>query len=129
MSRLAEILGVEENEVFEFECKKYRIHGGERQSSACGEWRNCFNEKTLMDIINHPEKIKRLPRWTKQEVERAKAIKIIYPNAQKLQYKPCAIQVCSEEGVIALHPADLFPGIKSGRSYTLDEIIGEEGCR
>lgn len=29
-SRLAEILGVEENEVFEFEYKKYRIHGGKR---------------------------------------------------------------------------------------------------
>lgn len=124
MSRLAEILGVEENEVFEFEYKKYRIHGGERQCSTRDEWRNCCNEKTLTNIINHPEKIKRLPRWTEKDVESAKAIRIIYPNAKELYYEPCAICVCSDEGVIAYHSANLFPSIKSGRSYTLDEIIG-----
>lgn len=67
-----------------------------------------------------PEK----PRFTQQEVERAKAIKMIYPNAEKLELVPCVIRVYTDIGVIAHLHADLFPSMKYGLICTLDEIIG-----
>ena len=64
------------------------------------------------------------PRFTEQEVERAKAIKMIYPNAEKLELVPCVIRVYTDIGVIAHLHADLFPSMKYGLICTLDEIIG-----
>ena len=64
------------------------------------------------------------PRWTEQEVERAKAIKLIYPNAEKLELIPCAIRVYTDIGAIAYLHTDLFPSMKNGQISTLDEIIG-----
>ena len=64
------------------------------------------------------------PRWTEQEVERAKAIKLIYPKAEKLELVPCTIRVYTDIGVIANLHADLFQSMKNGQIYTLDEIIG-----
>ena len=63
-------------------------------------------------------------RWTEQEVERAKAIKLIYPNAEKLELIPCAIRVYTDIGAIAYLHTDLFPSMKNGQISTLDEIIG-----
>ena len=65
-------------------------------------------------------------RWTEQEVERAKAIKLIYPNAEKLELIPCAIRVYTDIGAIAYLHTDLFPSMKNGQISTLDEIIGGE---
>ena len=78
----------------------------------------------LVDFINHPDRIIRKPRWTEQEVERAKAIKLIYPNAEKLELIPCVIRVYTDIGAIAYLHADLFPSMKNGQISTLDEIIG-----
>lgn len=64
------------------------------------------------------------PRWTEQEVERAKAIKLIYPTTKKLELVPCVVRVYTDNGVIAHLRADLFPSMKNGKIYTLDEIIG-----
>lgn len=64
------------------------------------------------------------PRFTEQEVERAKAIKMIYPNAEKLELVPCVIRVYTDIGAIAHLHADLFPSMKYGLICTLDEIIG-----
>lgn len=64
------------------------------------------------------------PRFTEQEVERAKAIKLIYPNAEKLELVPCVIRVYTDVGAIAYLHADLFPSMKNGQICTLDEIIG-----
>lgn len=63
-------------------------------------------------------------RFTEQEVERAKAIKMIYPNAEKLELVPCVIRVYTDIGVIAHLHADLFPSMKYGLICTLDDIIG-----
>ena len=63
-------------------------------------------------------------RFTQQEVERAKAIKLIYPKTQKLDLVPCVIRVHFDNGATVFLSADLFPSIKPGQSATLDEIIG-----
>ena len=72
----------------------------------------------------HEWDLEEKPRWTEQEVERAKAIKLIYPNAEKLELIPCAIRVYTDIGAIAYLHTDLFPSMKNGQISTLDEIIG-----
>ena len=72
----------------------------------------------------HEWDLEEKPRWTEQEVERAKAIKLIYPNAEKLELIPCVIRVYTDIGAIAYLHADLFPSMKNGQISTLDEIIG-----
>ena len=72
----------------------------------------------------HEWDLEEKPRWTEQEVERAKAIKLIYPTTKKLELVPCVVRVYTDNGVIAHLRADLFPSMKNGKIYTLDEIIG-----
>ena len=65
------------------------------------------------------------PRFTEQEVERAKAIKLIYPTAYRLEEADPLIRVWDKEGKLLSHvDTALFPSHQSGQSYTLDEIIG-----
>ena len=65
------------------------------------------------------------PRFTQQEVERAKAIRLIYPTAYRLEEADPLIRVWDKEGKLLSHvDTSLFPSHQSGQSYTLDEIIG-----
>ena len=68
-----------------------------------------------------PEK----PRFTEQEVERAKAIRLIYPTAYRLEETDPLIRVWDKEGKLLAHvDVNLFLSLKPEQSYTLDEIIG-----
>ena len=87
-------------------------------------WRLSSNEKTLMDFINHPDRIIRKPRWTEQEVERAKAIKMLYPEAVSLNECDPQIKVLNTKFVIATLDTALFPSLHPNEIITLDEIIG-----
>lgn len=62
------------------------------------------------------------PRWTEQEVEMAKAIKLLFP---------CAIAITKASfgsifvsGTSLTLSTEYFPSIQPGQSVTLDEIIG-----
>lgn len=79
----------------------------------------------MIYIINHPDRIIRKPRWTEQEVERAKAIKMIYPNAYRLESSDVFVQVWGKEEILLAHvEVDLFPSLRPGQPVELDEIIG-----
>lgn len=81
--------------------------------------------KELLQTLDHPDRIIRKPRWTEQEVKRAKAIKVLWPKAEKLYRGAATITIYtrSQLFVIDLH-AELFPSLHSGKTVTLDEIIG-----
>lgn len=124
--RICEVLGVEVGEHFSY---------NERPDIDiwfCGTGAWCCSKQDkdidvpfyILACINDPDRIIRRPRWTEQEVERAKAIKLIYPNAEKLELAPCVIRVYTDIGAIAYLHADLFPSMKNGQICTLDEIIG-----
>ena len=132
MSRLAEIFGVKEDEEFKyeyqgfgFECEKYRIHNGKRQYFSDG-WYDASSEMKLTEMIAHPERIQRLPRWTEQDVEDAKAAKrIVLAN-------PYFVRRDSDNNILILSPSEsfitvlkesCFPSLKIGEKATLDEII------
>lgn len=82
----------------------------------------------IAQAINHPDRIIRKPRFTEQEVEDAKAIKRLlteYTGVKRVEHRwGTNLLLTSEESEeFAIEPK-LFPSIKSGQSYTLDEIIG-----
>lgn len=64
-------------------------------------------------------------RWTEQEVERAKALKVLWPEAERLYRGAATITIYtrSQLFIIDLH-AELFPSLHYGKTVTLDEIIG-----
>ena len=70
------------------------------------------------------------PRFTQQEVERAKAIKVIWPNADRIQGSCGSFGVgmyyvwFSSDLLGQINDDDCFPSIGSGETVTLDEIIG-----
>ena len=125
--RICEVLGMEVNQNFQFndfpfdEVKSYfigtdgeirNVHGGEVASSEL-----CY-------IINHPDCIIREPRWTEQEVERAKAIKVLYPEADSLDECDPQVKVLNTKFVMATLDTALFPSLRPSETVTLDEIIG-----
>ena len=127
--RICEVLGVEVGEVFEMRGNKignFRINKyGTFQIEISN---NCWGASTvecLNSLINHPENIIRKPRFTQQEVERAKAIRVIYPTAYRLEEADPLIRVWDKEGKLLAHvDVNLFLSLKPEQSYTLDEIIG-----
>lgn len=125
--RICEVLRVEVNQSFQFndfpfdEVKSYligpdgkirNVHGGKVTSSEL-----CY-------IINHSDYIIREPRWTEQEVERAKAIKMLYSEAESIEMYGFGIRVFNRKLVIATLDPSLFPSLRQNEIITLDEIIG-----
>ena len=129
--RICEVLGVEVNENFKFndfpfdECKVYFV-------GTDGEIRNAKGGSVtggeLCYIINNPDRIIHKPRWTQQEVERAKAIKEIFPDAYKLARSLSAITIYRVEDDIPFYlatiQAERFHSLRPDETVTLDEIIG-----
>ena len=72
----------------------------------------------------HPDRIIRKPRWTEQEAERAKAIKMLYSEAESIEMYGFGIRVFNRKLVIATLDPSLFPSLRSNEIITLDEIIG-----
>lgn len=68
------------------------------------------------DLTDHP-------RFTEQEVERAKAIKVLYPNVTGIVSKSSNISV-STGMFLFFAEEDLFPSIKLDEIVPIDEIIG-----
>ena len=66
----------------------------------------------------------RQPRWTEQEVERAKAIKMLYSEAESIEMYGFGIRVFNRKLVIAILDPSLFPSLRQNEIITLDEIIG-----
>lgn len=131
--RICKVLGVEVNEEFTYDFGANQVNRGTFKIGADGKryyktgdlWSPCYNEDDLAVIINPPDRIIRKPRWTVQEVERAKAIKMIYPNAYRLESSDVFVQVWGKEEILLAHvEVDLFPSLRPGQPVELDEIIG-----
>ena len=78
----------------------------------------------------HEWDLEEKPRWTEQEVERAKAIKVLYPVVKTLAYVDIVGQTFymyddEDNYKGSLDNLDeTFPTLRSIRRATLDEIIG-----
>lgn len=133
--RIAQVLGVEVDEEFTYDFGANQVNRGTFKIGADGRryyktgdlWSPCYNEDDLAVIINHPDRIIRKPRFTQQEVESAKIISVLFPEAthiERLRGSKVLGITGAKDGWIADIESSLFPEIKSGQSVTLDEIIG-----
>lgn len=127
--RICEMLGVEVGERFELGNTGIILlvnddgllhiglsHGNHKETD--------MNVNYLVKAINDPDRIIRKPRFTEQEVERAEAIRLIYPTAYRLEEADPLIRVWDKEGKLLAHvDVNLFLSLKPEQSYTLDEII------
>lgn len=132
--RICEVLGVEVDEVWHVTGNDnaiYRISGGvalEYAIPKCyedghGEWRQS-DTVHLIDIINHPDRIIRKPRWTEQEVEDAKAIKRVLKATGIRRNRYDNIYATGELIVDTLLDSEAFPSLQPDTAVTIDEIIG-----
>ena len=130
--RICEVLGVEPEQKFEIrgnieDCFRINRFGAFQVETSDNTWCDA-PVFCLTNIINHPENIARKPRWTEQEVERAKAIKEIFPDAYKLARNLSAITIYRVEDDIPFYlatiQAERFHSLRPDETVTLDEIIG-----
>lgn len=136
--RICEVLGVDVGEPFSID--GYPVDYGMVQVCEDGKIRRRCSDKirevtgmevghkiganALYYLIDHPDRIIRKSRWTEQEAERAKAIKMLYPEAVTLNECDPQIKVFNTKFVIATLDTALFPSLCPGESVKLDEIIG-----
>ena len=125
--RICEVLGVEVGEKFTIADTDYWIEKNGAIFSD-GNQRDLVGVSLICDVVNHPDRIIRKPRFTQQEVERAKAIKVLLPEINAIKYDGAWTQCLEivdgtyfQREVITRH---LFPSVEKGQVYTLDEIIG-----
>lgn len=66
------------------------------------------------------------PRWTEQEVERAKAIKVLYPEICYIKSNDGWLRGLNKgkESIFLDCVLSWFPSLRPGETVTLDEIIG-----
>ena len=131
--RICEVLGVDLGEKF---CITYISHDM-RITKTCWIAENGdivtdearIPAEALSQAINHPDRIIRKPRWTEQEVERAKAIRTLWPDAKEIRVRngphgELEYRVCAGCTVFGFIYGDCFPTMERMKEYTLDEIIG-----
>lgn len=124
--RICEILGVEPGESFYIRglegIEFWIMDDGTfstRPSNVPG------STKALLLTLDHPERIIRKPRFTEQEVEVAKAIKLLFPDVVKVcRFSGVVKAECENGSGECMIGAELLPSIQNYQSYTLDEIIG-----
>ena len=136
--RICEVLGVDPDEEWTVsgnDIAIYRVSGGvaleyampKYNGDGYGKWLP-VGMPCLVDFINHPDRIIHKPRFTQQEAERAKAIKVLLPEINAIKYDGAWTQCLEivdgtyfQREVITRH---LFPSVEKGQVYTFDEIIG-----
>ena len=130
--RICEVLGVEVGEKFR---PKHLCNGFlSIKENGAVEFDGDPSVKDLSNLIlwlvYHPEDIVRVgddkPRFTQQDVEDAKYIKRILKVdlVSRNQYGNGLVAKRDNGSVSVVVNSDMFPSIRSGQSYTLDEIIG-----
>ena len=120
--RICEVLGVEVGQKFTILDTDYWIEKNGAIFSD-GNQRDLVGVSLICDVINHPDRIIRKPRFTQQEVERAKAIRVLYPNVTGVVLKSSLIAV-STGMFLFFAEEDLFPSIKLDEIVPIDDIIG-----
>lgn len=128
--RICEVLGVEVGQRFRVDYPKGMtawLHINEDGYVEREGGANRFKVgNSIAWSINHPDRIIRKPRFTEQEVEAAKAVKVLFPfTTHLIQFQPNEpVSAKAGDAFVVNLNSVLFPSIQPGKPYTLDEIIG-----
>ena len=118
--RICEVLGVEVREEFDF-CMFSGLYADEAGYVRLNE--GAIIESTILCLlINEPDSIIRKPRFTQQEVERAKNLLEVVGNGELKQVGD--MTTLRVDGKIIYLRKGAFPSMKPEQAITLDEIIG-----
>lgn len=124
--RICEVLGVEVGEPFGFndfpfdEPKEFMVNeNGEIRPNGDG----CITPSEICYIINNADCILHKRRFTQQEMERAKAVKVIWPNVTGITLENTRVVTPPGE-FFFFAPRDMFPSIKPDELVPFDDIIG-----
>lgn len=130
--RIAEILGVEVGE--RFSLMGFQPYYVEFWIKSDGTFetnppRTPNSSVALLRAIEQPCFVIRKPRWTKNEIRMAKAIKAIWPDAEDIRARDgvtgeAEYRVCAGCMVFGVIYNGYFPTMQCGENYALDEIIG-----
>lgn len=125
--RICGVLGVEVGQKFTVSDTDYWIEKNGAIFSD-GDQRDLVGVSIICDIINHPDQIIRKPRFTQQDIDDAKMIKAVFgKNGTIKRYNKAITEPYSALTFNNIYiNENLFPNIKKGQEYLLDEIIGEE---
>lgn len=117
--RICQVLGVEVGEVFTADTPYGRF-----QRCVIDEEGQILNTGTnvLCYILNHPDRIIRKPRFTQEEVERAKAILMLYPKAETMEVVCPYIRIFGGGFLLTHVDAELFPSLRPGQAVRLEDI-------
>lgn len=130
--RICEVLGVEVGELFtaDYPYKdlgKMEVREDGNIDCVTGQVRS----NALCYMINHPECVCKIRHWTPEEVELAKAIKVVWSSAYALEYKSELSDLyilirCRINGLEIIENIEAlrFPSLKRGESVLLSDIIG-----
>ena len=123
--RICEVLGVEVGERFNVYGNCLDWHVDEKGHVVSDDDKRCVDDVIYL-AINHPDRIIRKPRWTEQEVEDAKYTKRILgvDVVSRNEYGGGLVASQSNGSVSIVITRELFPSLHSGKTVTLDEIIG-----
>ena len=128
--RICEVLGVEVGERFELgntgivllvnDDGKIHIglsHGGHKESD--------LNLNYLVKAINNPDYIIRRPRFVQEDIEDAKMVRAVFGKSGTIKrYDKATTEPYSTLAFNNIYiNENMFPSIKEGQEYTLDEII------
>lgn len=80
--------------------------------------------KELSEIINHPDRITRKPRWTEQEVEDARVLARALLADGFERDAGGDVFATSRKACRTLIDRGMFPSLRPGETVTLGEIIG-----
>lgn len=142
-SRLAEILGVEEDERWQYKGSLYRIHNGRREdwSNPGNYWRATCAEGELTDLINCPENIVKEGFLLDAELEICKTFQAKYLTRDfgsnddilfvklwdsKPKRQEDGRYVC-KGGLIAKVHCDFFPSVITDSCINVKELIDAAG--
>ena len=93
-----------------------------RTEKACEEDCDIHRRGICLKGWVHDWDLEETPRFTQQEVERAKAIKVLWPDATAVKLEDYGkVRVLDVPMVLTV---DHFPSLRPGETVTLDEIIG-----
>ncbi|MCD8377862.1 MAG: hypothetical protein LUB59_03645 [Candidatus Gastranaerophilales bacterium] len=132
--RICEVLGVEVLERFKFSSTGWTFvvdENGNMQRYDDGDLLplcSTLSVSILIDVINGALPVIHLPRWTAEDVEDAKALRRIWPNATKVRREigNWLLTIYQEEDAWFVTNSRAFSSLKPDETVMLDEILASE---
>ena len=129
MPRICEVLGVEVWEPFNVDGYGDVTFRIDENGEACSDNTNDPDYCTaIYQAINHPDRIIRKPRFTEQDIDDAKMVRAVFgKNGTIKRYDRATTEPYSTLVFNNIYINEtMFPSIKEGQEYSIDEIIESE---